>query len=158
MYFYVICTLFDITKTDVVSYRNGIDSLYKRNQQRNWQVIAQLVQYRAQPLILTEPVKTSADIANYNFGHRYSGTHSVWHCIYAVSQEDLYTVNDDRFFYLKNNFDQVPIISGLDETVTLEKNIIDVSENSNICFYDQNTWKNQIDVDFDYLKNTVDGK
>ena len=158
MYFYVICTLFDITKTNVISYREGIDSLHQRNQQRNWQVVSQLLQYRSQPLLILEPIKISNDLKFYSFDKKYQGIHSIWHSVYAVAQEDLYTIDHDSFYYLRKNFDKVPIISGLDETIKLENSIIDTEYCPNICFYNEKSWGGQIQIDFESLKNTIDNK
>lgn len=158
MYFYVVCTLFDITRTNVLVYRNGIDSLHKRNQQRNWQTVSQLIQYRTQPLLVTEPIQVSIDLSKYNFASQYQGIHSVWHTVFAVAQEDLYTVGQDSLFYLKNNFNQVPIILGLDETVKMNAAVIDAKTNANICFYTESQWAEQIEIDFHHLKNCIEAK
>lgn len=158
MYLYIVCTLFDITRTNVLVYRNGIDSLHSRNQQRNWQTVSQLIQYRTQPLLVTEPIRVSVDLSAYNFGVCYQGVHNVWHSVFVVSQQDLYTAGQDELFYLKNNFDQVPIITGLDETVALTNTVINTQDSANICFYTENQWNNQIDIDFQYLKNCIEAK
>jgi hypothetical protein len=158
MYFYIVCTLFDITKTDIVSYREGIDSLYQRNQHRNWQVVSQLIQYKSQPLMIIEPIKATNNLNLYSFDKKYQGIHTIWHSVYAVDQEDLYTANDNSFYYLQKIFDLVPIITGLDETVDIDKNIIDTNLCPNICFYNEFTWANQIDIDFEFLKKSIDNK
>lgn len=158
MYFYIVCTLFDITRTNVLVYRDGVDSLHQRNQQRNWQTVSQLIQYRTQPLLVTEPIQVAVDLSAYNFGACYQGIHNVWHTVFAVAQEDLYTVGQDSLFYLKNNFDHVPIIAGLGETVRLTDTVIRTQDAANICFYTETHWNNQITIDFQHLKNCIEAK
>jgi len=157
MYFYVVCCLFDCTKTGVLTYRPGINTLHQRNQQRNWQVINQLIQLRVQPLLILDPISVEADLKDFDFS--YQGRHKVWYTVFAVDRAELYNQKQDSVYALKEDFDRIPMISGLDETVVFAAASLQTQGNQkNICFYTQSQWNNRIDIDFANLEMQVNGK
>jgi len=163
MFIYVLSTLFDITHTGVLNYKPNVDPglLIKRNQQRNWQVIYQLLQLRTQPMTITKPVVTTAELSQYNFGSRYQGTHKVWTTIWVVEQNDLYGTRDNSIKSLLDDFNKIPMVVGLEESAIFEKNYLETSDDdtANICFYTPNTWgNNKFDIDFHSLENELSAK
>ena len=111
--FYTGFSLVDVTNTGV---RRG-DS-HERQQQRNWETVLQTMGLRSQPLHITDPrcVTLNVEYIKDGFGEMYEGEHKVWVWTWAVDREDIYRVGDDEMGGLLKDFEQVPIINGLDET------------------------------------------
>jgi hypothetical protein len=115
--YFTICTLVDITKTNVV--RNTPESEFQRNQQRNWESVLQVIGLRAQPMTVVEPVGdiVSADIVAELFGEMHHGKDQrVWVASFAVEHKEVFLKDDDLLGLLKDDFNQVPVVCGLDET------------------------------------------
>lgn len=160
MYFHIICTLFDITNTGVTSYSASANNLKARNQQRNWQVVQQLIQLRTQPLIILNPTDLLVNINNYEFGTNHRGQHRVWFTVFAVDRTEIYKSDTDSTAYLKIDFDRIPMIVGLDETVKVDKNyLITTGPDTNICFYTREQWPdNDYLIDFRLYENEFGNK
>lgn len=156
MYHYVVCTLFDITCTGVLSYRSDVQNLYQRNQQRNWQVIQQLLALRTQPSEISHPVYKTVDLSEYNFGDRYIGQQMVWVVSFSVEFADIFRKDNDLCYGLDQDFDRVPIITNLNETVKFDIPTISTRGNDkNICFYTMEQWT---DRDFELQFSNDHGK
>ena len=109
---FVIVTLIDITETNVIRGEGK-----QRDQQRNWETVLQVLGLKTQPIILDGPIKvTEIDLEkNTCFGDFYKnfpGPHTIWGFKVSSELDDIYNIED-----LKNDFEQVPIILGLEETV-----------------------------------------
>ena len=111
-----ICTLVDITKTNITrNFKSQGSPLsqeqwdFLRNQQRNWDVVVQLLGLRAQPTNITGPIK----IENfaYTFGSSYNNQIlTVWK--FMVSFDHDIPIN-----LLREDFNNIPIITALSESV-----------------------------------------
>lgn len=109
---FVLITLIDITCT------NNLRGTGKaRDQHRNWETVLQVLSLKTQPIIKEGPVKIentnfseSAEVRKY-FGEFYNGVHTVWGFTFYSEHSDVYSLEQ-----LYQDFDQVPIILGLDET------------------------------------------
>lgn len=113
--FFTGYTLVDITATGVTRYRP--DKEYQRDQQRNWETVLQTIGLRTQPMMIKGPVSIEANLDNgWEFGENYQGTHRIWAWTFGVEHEDIFGTYDDPTAGLVKDFEQVPIISGLDET------------------------------------------
>jgi hypothetical protein len=100
-------TLVDLTETGVTK---GTGEL--RDQQRNWETVLQLLGLKTQPLIIRAPVCfKNEDLEFFQFGEFYQGTHSVWAFQFRGERDDFYTIDQ-----LEEDFEQVPIVLGLEET------------------------------------------
>jgi hypothetical protein len=106
-------TLIDITPTGIIS-RNKTDE-YLRNQQRNWETIQQICNLRTHAVIVADPVEPrTVSLACHQFGESYLGSHKCWKCIFDFKTADpLFTIK------LLNDFNRVPIIIGLEESVKM---------------------------------------
>ncbi len=122
---YKIYTLVDITKTG--QYRNEPGRELARLQQQNFDTVLQTIGMRAN-LSYMDPPKVKIDIPeNYNMvGNELS---NIWIFDWEVDREDLFLYNDDELYRLKEDFDLVPYISGLTETVKKEPAIFRSGEN-----------------------------
>lgn len=119
-----VYTLFDITATGVTGpYRKSDLDIteweLQRNQQRNWETLIQVVGMRAQPDIVSEPIKTTGSFTDYNFGLQYTGELTVWSFVFRIEHMDVYSNKDSDVGVLLSDMQHVPIISGLTETASL---------------------------------------
>jgi hypothetical protein len=111
-------TLIDITPTGVIS-QNKTDA-YRRNQQRNWETIQQICNLRTHAVIVADPVEPrTVNLAHHQFGGFYSGDQKCWKCIFDFDTTD--PLITDKLIY---DFNQVPVIKGLEETVSLPDPLI----------------------------------
>jgi hypothetical protein len=119
---FIITTLVDVTKTDA---RRHDDKLLV-NQQANFNTLYNTVGLRTNP---TEFVVSTIEdnLASYNFGKKYSGTHKIWTIEFFVEAQDSTSVE-----LLETDFDLVPVITNLDETVVLDKGMFVTSPKSNV--------------------------
>ncbi len=116
-YLYQGFTLIDITPTGVINY--SPQNELKRNQQRNWETVQQILSLRTQPTIL-ETNDFIADLKDYNFGVNYTGQQHIWTFKFGVDYPDIYQAGPDKFGLVKYDFQITPIILGLDETAKFE--------------------------------------
>lgn len=116
-YLYQGFTLIDITPTGVINH--SPQNEHKRNQQRNWETIQQILSLRTQPTIL-ETNNFTADIKDYNFGVNYQGLHHIWTFKFGVDYADIYQAGADKFGLVKYDFQITPVILGLAETAKPE--------------------------------------
>ena len=116
-YLYQGFTLIDITPTGVINYSPQNEQ--KRNQQRNWETIQQILSLRTQPTIL-ETDDFVDDVIKYNFGIKYQGEHKIWTFKFEVDYADIYQDGPDKFGLIKNDFKITPVILNLTETAIPE--------------------------------------
>lgn len=105
-------TLIDITKTD--ARRGDQSNLYK--QQQNFFSVVQTISLRANPIIDTDPVCEKCSTKSIGFGTEFSGDHMVWSLVFSFDQEGSHTLE-----LLREDFNMVPFISGLNETVKFKE-------------------------------------
>lgn len=115
MQFFTGYTLVDITATGVTRYRP--EQEHQRNQQRNWETILQTIGLRTQPMMIKGPAVTESNLADgWEFGETYQGRHKIWIWTFGIEHEDVFGTYDDPTISLLKDFEQVPVITGLDET------------------------------------------
>lgn len=115
LYLFQGYTLVDITATGVIR-GNGPDNV-ERNQQRNWETLLQCIGLRTQPYNIQEPaISTFEDITIAEFGDFYTGTQKIWTWSWTVERDGVYDLNGTALAGLLQDLEQVPIITGLDET------------------------------------------
>ena len=113
--FFTGYTLVDITPTHVIRSVNPDD--IKRNQQRNWETVLQCMSLRTQPLHIKEPkIYQEVPTDVLKFGDYFEGNHTVWHWTWATEKSDVYDLPNKPLGGLLQDFEQVPIITGLGET------------------------------------------
>ena len=132
---FVCCyTLIDITSTGVIKKRSTDQR--QRNQQSNYETFTQLISLRTQPLELTSSTKLeNQKLSDYEFGIKSNKRHTVWSLIFATEFIGVFDKDNQPLAALREDFDQVPIICGLDETyVFKDPKIITNSLNLNTYF------------------------
>ena len=115
MQYYTGFTLVDITDTGVTRSRSGQEK--QRNQQRNWETLIQVLSLRTQPQEMDGPYINEYEITSDSiFGEMYQGKHLVWHFSFGVEAVNVFKNNKSDYGLLYEDFAEVPIIQGLDET------------------------------------------
>lgn len=122
-----IYTLVDVTETNA---RRG-QEIKAVNQQANFNTLYNVIGLRTNP---TEFKVSSEELPvdSFRFGSRYKGKHRVWTIEFVVEAEQSTDID-----IMENDFDLVPIITGLDETAKLDKGMfVTLSNNgrTNIIF------------------------
>ena len=112
--FFTVYTLVDVTATGVT--RLAGNNEYQRNQQRNWETLLQVIGLKAQPVHIEGPICTELDVGYLEFGNMFEGRHRVWVACIGIEHTDVYLTGDNPVAGLENDFAQVPITSGLNET------------------------------------------
>jgi hypothetical protein len=107
-------SLVDITATGVT--RSNMPDNIQRNQQRNWETVMQCMGLRTQPQNIQIPTITFEAMKKYEFGDFYCGEQKIWNWYWTVEREDIYDLKDKQLGGLQLDFEQVPIITGLQET------------------------------------------
>ena len=107
-------TLVDITATGVIR-SNNVDS-QDRNQQRNWETLLQCIGLRTQPHNITEPQAGMGSMKLFDFGDFYEGGQKVWTWTWTIESAGVYDLPGKPLGALLQDLEQVPIITGLNET------------------------------------------
>jgi hypothetical protein len=111
-------TLVDITETYVTQH--STDRVKERNQQRNWETIQQTLALKTQVLRIDQMQSSSADVSKLKFGEFYLNElgfkYNFWAFEFDIEYIDAYVVDSDPYGILIRDFENVPVIMGLDET------------------------------------------
>ena len=106
-------SLVDITSTGVIRSQDA-DAI-ERNQQRNWETVIQCMGLRTQPHNIQAPVAVDMELDRFEFGDFYSGVQRVWTWTWIVESSGVYDT-DKPLGGLLQDFEQVPVVTGLTET------------------------------------------
>ena len=113
-----VYTLIDITATYTKILENT--NLKLRNQQRNWETAYQIVNLRHSVEILASSVNPKMVCVDYHeFGDFYQDQHRCWKFMFKHRYSFLDTTKEEFLRTINYDFDRVPIIAGLDETIIL---------------------------------------
>jgi hypothetical protein len=110
----IVLSLIDITETKA---RRG-DDLKKVQQQANYMTFIQTAGLRVNPNPISVQSLTD-NIDNLGFGEKYSGKQRYWEFVF----EHEYTGGLTREMLLED-FDLIPVLTGLDETSTIYNSIV----------------------------------
>ena len=117
-----IATLIDITQTNQTKFRS--DDRQAINQQANWNTFLQVIGLRSNPYFDSAPsCNEGIDISNSEFGSDYTGKQKVWYFKFSIEQEGALSVD-----FLKDDFDLVPVIPNLTETIKLKPSVFHTSD------------------------------
>lgn len=131
-YLYQGFTLVDITPTGQTSHHN--DRVFERSQQRNYETVVQILSLRTQVKML-DCWTLEKDVSNYQFGIDHTGEHRIWSFLFSVEYPGVFQLGADSYGTLRQDFQLIPVITGLHETAKFEKNIFYTSgPNNNIYF------------------------
>jgi len=122
----IIKTLVDITETNA---RRG-DDKFKINQQANYMTTMQTVGLRVNP-VPKSVISSVENINNLGFGTAFKGEHRYWIFKFSFEADNGLTMQT-----LEHDYNLVPIISGLEETVNFKDPIFRTTnkKETNIIF------------------------
>jgi hypothetical protein len=132
-------TLCDITHTSFIRKPKDSNQYKLRNQERNFETFIQLISLRNQPTIIAYP-KLLADIniENYQFGSYFMPsvgfTYRVWYFKFDIEH---ITSNIDYSYHrniLVQDFNDVPILTNLEETARIPNTIVTTGALCNTYF------------------------
>jgi hypothetical protein len=132
---YQVNTLLDISPTGMIAeFREGVQLPFvddlkniinnqetwntSRNQQRNWETMIQCISIRSQPIMLTAPVVREVAVGGKGYG--YTGKQKIWTFEFGFETTDVYAGPGDSVGLLKSELDQIPLVSGLMETIKID--------------------------------------
>lgn len=121
-----ITTLVDVTETNV---RRGGDKL-SVDQMANFMTVYQVIGLRTNPTEIV--VSSNKDkITGLGFGSKFKGEHAYWTYEFVVEADESISID-----MMKEDFDLVPFIGGLTETVNLNNDVFRTKDDKdcNIIF------------------------
>jgi hypothetical protein len=123
MFYYQVFTLFDITPTGVIRHPKKTDANYeslllRRNQQRNWETLQQVLAMRAQIYVEQPPeiIKTCKQFPRKIFKNT-----QAWSFQFGVEQIEIY---GDNLQLLFDDCHGIPMILGLTERAAIAESVI----------------------------------
>ena len=121
-------TLVDITETNArrVSRDNK-----EFQQQQNLLTVLQTIGLRVNPTYVSAPKVFKEIPSKLGLGKEYKTKQNVWEFVFDIEYENALDIET-----MQNDFNLIPIITGLDETIKF-KNAVFISQNSseNIVFF-----------------------
>jgi len=114
---YIGYSLVDITETNVLEQTEH--NTKERNQQRNWESVIQVINFRITPVSIQSPVVHKGNIDQFRFGAHYKGEHNVWAFSFDVDKPNIFMTYNDPCGILHMDFDNVPIVLNLNETANI---------------------------------------
>ena len=109
-----VLTLVDITATGITKNIPGKELL--RNQQRNWETVLQVLSLRTQPHITHPPQECTLYKESNAFGNFFNSPQKAWQFYFYAEHPEVYMLDSDPVGNLLKDFEQVPVIIGLNET------------------------------------------
>ena len=122
--FYTVYTLIDITDSGVVSPKVDAKGFF---QAQNLNTFIQSISLRSQPVLSSVTILTAKDLSDYEFGSNFTGLHNVWVLKFASETADAWKKDNDDVYFLKQDFDTMPIHITLDETAVINPESVDTS-------------------------------
>lgn len=109
-----VYTLIDITETKA-RFDKSNPLWY---QQQNFLTLVQTLGLRVIPYFDESPISENTVIDKQGFGYIYKGEHKVWRFKFKIEYVDGISID-----ILKDDFDLIPIITGLNETIQLKESV-----------------------------------
>ena len=129
---YKLYTLVDITHTGQYRVEAGREG--DRWREQNFNTVLQTLGIRANISYSQKPAIT--EVAGKLVGFNTNDIIRVWRFDFSTEQDSLYENNGDVVGYLKDDFNLVPYINGLDELMEQQYAVFTTkSENPNIVFH-----------------------
>lgn len=110
---YTIYTTVDITNTG--QYRTEPGKEYERWKEQNFQTVLQTLGIRANVSFTSKP--QVEEISGHIRGFKTNKIIRVWNFTFSTEREQLFEKDGNPIGYLIDDFDGVPYISGLDESM-----------------------------------------
>ena len=122
-----INTLIDITETKA---RRQDNDKFAYKQQANFQTLLQTLGLRTQVFYNNSPSFGELSTSKFDFSDKYIGKQNVWTFDFYIEYEDGLSLD-----MLTEDFDLIPIITGLNETIDTDKALFRTTgKDKNILF------------------------
>jgi hypothetical protein len=95
----------------------------------------QVIGLRTQPVISSITKLQSQTITDYDFGNNFTGLHTVWLLKFVSDTDGAWKKDNNETLLLAEDFNLVPIHDGLDETVTIDGDIINTDNEDRLNTY-----------------------
>ena len=129
---YKLYTLVDITHTGQHRTEPGKEAL--RWKEQNFQTVLQTLGIRANVVFVNGPV--SSEVAGRIVGFDTDDIIRVWRFDFSTEREFVYDQGDDPVALMREDFQLVPYISGLDELMTQKYAVFNTEDpGKNITFF-----------------------
>ena len=129
---YKLYTLIDITHTGQHRTEPGKEAL--RWKEQNFQTVLQTLGIRANVVFVNGPI--SSEVAGRIVGFDTDDIIRVWRFDFSTEREFVYDQGDDPVALMREDFQLVPYISGLDELMTQKYAVFNTEDpGKNITFF-----------------------
>lgn len=129
---YKLYTLVDITHTGQHRTEPGKEAL--RWKEQNFQTVLQTLGIRSNVVFVNGPV--SSEVSGRIVGFDTDDIIRVWRFDFSTEREFVYDVGDDPVALMREDFQLVPYISGLDELMTQKYAVFNTEDpGKNITFF-----------------------
>jgi hypothetical protein len=129
---YKLYTLVDITHTGQHRTEPGKEAL--RWKEQNFQTVLQTLGIRANVVFVNGPVST--EVSGRIVGFDTDEIIRVWRFDFSTEREFVYDAGDDPVALMREDFQLVPYISGLDEVMTQKYAVFNTEDpGKNITFF-----------------------
>ena len=129
---YKLYTLVDITHTGQHRTEPGKEAL--RWKEQNFQTVLQTLGIRANVVFVNGPI--SSEVAGRIVGFDTDDIIRVWRFDFSTEREFVYDQGDDPVALMREDFQLVPYISGLDELMTQKYAVFNTEDpGKNITFF-----------------------
>jgi len=129
---YKLYTLVDITHTGQHRAEPGKEAL--RWKEQNFQTVLQTLGIRSNVVFVNGPVST--EVSGRIVGFDTDEIIRVWRFDFSTEREFVYDVGDDPVSLMREDFQLVPYISGLDEVMTQKYAVFNTEDpGKNITFF-----------------------
>jgi hypothetical protein len=129
---YKLYTLVDITHTGQHRSEPGKEAL--RWKEQNFQTVLQTLGIRSNVMYVNGPI--SSEVAGRIVGFDTDDVIRVWRFDFSTERDFLYDVGDDPVGLMREDFQLVPYISGLDEQMTQRYAVFNTQDpGKNIAFF-----------------------
>jgi len=129
---YILHTTVDITHTG--QHRQDLGKEELRWKEQNFQTLLQTLGIRANINFKHGP--TLSQVSGQILGFNTNNIINVWTFEFNTERDDLFKLNDNPIGYLIEDFDAIPYISGLDESMDQNYNVFVTSgPATNIVFH-----------------------
>ncbi len=130
--FYTVYTVIDVTDANVSSPKVNAK---KFHQSQNLNTFMQVIGLRTQPVISSVVKLESQSMTDYNFGNDFTGSQTVWILKFVSETEGAWRKDNVETALLLEDFNFVPIHDGLDETATIDGDIINTDNEDKLNTY-----------------------
>lgn len=104
-------------------------------QEQNLNTLIQTISLRANPMHISVNLMGNQDMTEYDFGTEFGGTQNVWLLSFVVEQSSVFANRDGDLGGLEDDIHNVPVITELMESVSVNPAVFDSKNTKTINIY-----------------------